>query len=77
MTRAKQTAANLGRRRSSTAPSLPSGAGAPFDREQLQHIIEGLTDGVILVEADQRIAWANEAALVLHGVRTLAELGGR
>jgi PAS domain S-box-containing protein len=75
MTRAKQTAANLGRRRSSTAPSLPSGAGAPFDREQLQHIIEGLTDGVILVEADQRIAWANEAALVLHGVRTLAELG--
>lgn len=49
----------------------------PFraDRRQLQQIIAGLNDGVVLIEPDQTIAWANERALALHGVRTLAELG--
>ncbi|WP_323122058.1 helix-turn-helix transcriptional regulator [Burkholderia alba] len=45
------------------------------DRRQLQQIITGLTEGVILVEPDQRIVWANEAALSMHGVSDVAGLG--
>ena len=45
------------------------------DRTQLQQIIAGLTDGVILVDPDQTIAWANTMALVLHGVTKVEELG--
>ncbi|GAN77324.1 helix-turn-helix transcriptional regulator [Acidisphaera rubrifaciens] len=45
------------------------------DRTQLQQIIAGLTEGVILIDPDQTIAWANAAALAMHGVDTLAELG--
>jgi PAS domain S-box-containing protein len=45
------------------------------DRSQLEQIIAGLTEGVILVEPDQIITYANEAALEMHGVRTLDELG--
>ena len=45
------------------------------DRTQLQQIIAGLTDGVILVDPDQTIAWANATALALHGVKTVQELG--
>jgi PAS domain S-box-containing protein len=41
----------------------------------LQQIIAGLTDGVILVGGDQRILWANEAALEVHGVKRLKDLG--
>ena len=45
------------------------------DRTQLQQIIAGLTEGVILVEPDQTIAWANDKALELHGVKKRSELG--
>ncbi|ANY83306.1 helix-turn-helix transcriptional regulator (plasmid) [Microvirga ossetica] len=45
------------------------------DRSQLEQIIAGLTEGVILVEPDQTITYANEAALAMHGVTTLDELG--
>lgn len=45
------------------------------DRRQLQQIIAGLTEGVILIEPDQRILWANEAALAMHGVDLLEGLG--
>ncbi len=45
------------------------------DRTQLQQIIAGLTDGVILVDPDQTIAWANKTALDLHGVGDVRELG--
>jgi PAS domain S-box-containing protein len=45
------------------------------DRSQLQQIIAGLTEGVILIEPDQRITYANEAALRMHGVERLADLG--
>jgi PAS domain S-box-containing protein len=45
------------------------------NRRQLQQIISGLSDGVILLEPDQTILWANEAALQMHGVSKLAELG--
>ena len=45
------------------------------DRSQLQQIIAGLTEGVILLEPDQTITYANEAALDMHGVTRLEELG--
>ncbi|AKV09159.1 MULTISPECIES: helix-turn-helix transcriptional regulator [Pseudomonas] len=45
------------------------------NRRQLQQIIAGLSDGVILLELDQTLLWANEAALTMHGVRRISELG--
>ena len=45
------------------------------DRRQLHQIIAGLTEGVILIEPDQRIVWANEAALAMHGGTELKALG--
>ncbi len=45
------------------------------DRSQLTTIIAGMTEGVILIEPDQRIVWANAAALAMHGVTVLADLG--
>eukprot|EP01132_Coremiostelium_polycephalum_P022091 gene22092-26215_t len=45
------------------------------NRRQLQQIISGLSDGVILAEADQTILWANEAALLMHGVDKVEDLG--
>jgi PAS domain S-box-containing protein len=45
------------------------------NRRQLQQIIAGLSDGVILLERDQSILWANEAALAMHGVSRIGELG--
>jgi PAS domain-containing protein len=45
------------------------------DRTQLQQIIAGLPEGVIIINSDETIAWANEAALTMHGVRSLTELG--
>jgi PAS domain S-box-containing protein len=46
------------------------------NRTQLRQIIAGLTDGVILIEPDGRIVWANEAALAMHGVDDVGDLGG-
>ncbi|WP_244470700.1 helix-turn-helix transcriptional regulator [Microvirga massiliensis] len=63
-------AAGLVVNRPGTAPSHE-----PPDRSQLEQIIAGLTEGVILVEPDQTITYANEAALEMHGVTTLKELG--
>ncbi|MFC6791316.1 helix-turn-helix transcriptional regulator [Methylobacterium komagatae] len=48
---------------------------AGVDRHELRQIIAGLSEGVILVEPDQTIAYANEAALAMHGAGSLAELG--
>lgn len=45
------------------------------NRRQLQQIIAGLSDGVIMLELDQTILWANEAALAMHGVSRIGELG--
>ncbi len=50
----------------------PRQAGATH----LQQIIAQLTEGVVLVEPDGTLSWADETALALHGARTLAELGG-
>jgi PAS domain S-box-containing protein len=49
--------------------------GRRANTRQLQQIIAGLGEGIILVSPDQSILWANEAALEMHGVATLAELG--
>lgn len=45
------------------------------DRTQLQQIIVGLTEGIIIINPDQTIAWANEAALAMHGLKSLSDLG--
>ena len=45
------------------------------DRTQLQQIIAGLPEGIIIINPDQTIAWSNEAALAMHGVKSLKELG--
>jgi PAS domain S-box-containing protein len=45
------------------------------NRRQLQQIIAGLSDGVIVLELDQSILWANDAALAMHGVSQISELG--
>ena len=50
------------------APTKPD----PSSRRQLQQIVAGLSEGVILVDAHQAITWANEAALAMHGVSDLA-----
>ncbi|WP_085726265.1 helix-turn-helix transcriptional regulator [Pseudomonas sp. R37(2017)] len=44
-------------------------------RRQLQQIIAGLSDGVIVLDPDQSILWANEAALTMHGVERASDLG--
>ena len=54
------------------ANSIP---GQRADRTQLQQIIVGLTEGVIIINPDQTIAWANDAALAMHGIRSVEELG--
>jgi PAS domain S-box-containing protein len=45
------------------------------DRSQLHRIIGELSDGIILLDADGSLDWANDAALAMHGVETLSELG--
>ena len=45
------------------------------DRTQLQQIIVGLTEGVVIINPDQTIAWANDAALSMHGVTSVMDLG--
>ncbi len=45
------------------------------DYRQLQQIIVDLTEGVILIGTDQHILWANDAALAMHGVRRIKDLG--
>jgi PAS domain S-box-containing protein len=54
------------------ARPLPPPAGP----SQLEQIVTGMTEGVILIEPDRRLVWANEAALAMHGVTRLEDLGG-
>src|SRR4051812_49229902 len=44
-------------------------------RLHLRQIVDGLSEGVILVEPDESISYANKAALAMHGVGSAAELG--
>ncbi len=53
----------------------PLPEGQRIERQQLQQIIAGLTEGVILIDPDQTIAWANAAALAMHGASQLSDLG--
>ncbi len=46
------------------------------DLRHLRQIIVGLDEGVILIDPDQSLLWANDAALAMHGVETIPELGG-
>lgn len=46
-----------------------------INRSVLQQLVAGLTDGLILVEADGAISWANEAALQIHRVEDTSALG--
>ena len=50
-------------------------AGRRANTRQLQQIIAGLGEGIILVSPDQNILWANEAALEMHGAQSLEDLG--
>lgn len=45
------------------------------DLRHLRQIIAGLDEGVILVDPDQSLLWANDAALRMHGVERLEQLG--
>jgi len=45
------------------------------DRHQLRQIVAGMSEGVILIESDHTIVWANAAACAMHGVAEVAELG--
>jgi len=45
------------------------------DRHQLRQIVAGMSEGVILIESDHSIAWANAAACAMHGVDDAAGLG--
>ncbi len=47
----------------------------PVDRRQLQQIVAGLSEGVLLLDPDGKIVWANDAALAAYNVQKLAELG--
>jgi PAS domain S-box-containing protein len=44
-------------------------------RRQLHRIIAEMPDGIILAEPDGRIAWANAAALLMHGCEAIDSLG--
>lgn len=52
-----------------------SNAAPHTHRQHLQRIIAGLNEGIILLEADGAIAWANASALALHGADTAQALG--
>ena len=41
----------------------------------LQTIVASLDEGLVLIAPDEAILWANDAALAMHGVETLADLG--
>ncbi len=47
-----------------------------INRAVLQQVISGLSDGLILVEPDGRIAWANQSALDMHRIDAVEDLGG-
>lgn len=45
------------------------------DRRQLRMIIAGLGEGIVLIDPQDGIVWANESALAFHNVSELSELG--
>ncbi len=45
------------------------------DVTHLQSIVAHLDEGIVLIDRERTILWANDAALAMHGVRTLSDLG--
>ncbi|TNC05288.1 helix-turn-helix transcriptional regulator [Methylobacterium terricola] len=45
------------------------------NEDRMRQVVAGLSEGVILIEPDQTISYANEAVLAMHGVAGLSELG--
>ena len=45
------------------------------DRSQLQQIVSGVSEGIIIIDPDRTIVWANDAALAMHGADQLPDLG--
>lgn len=45
------------------------------DRRQLQEIIAGLGEGILLIDPADGVVWANQQALVLHDATELSEIG--
>ena len=56
-------------------PRKATRSKVPANRSQLQQIIAGLSEGVILIETDHTITYVNDAALLMHGVTRIEELG--
>ena len=54
---------------------ISTGFHPPY-RRQIQQIAATLSEGVILIDVDQTIKWANAAALAMHGVDRPEALGG-
>ncbi len=55
---------------------MDKGSNVPkINRVVLQNLIAGLSDGLILLENDGTVAWANSAALEMHRVEAVSELG--
>jgi PAS domain S-box-containing protein len=46
------------------------------DRRQVHQIVAGLKEGVILLDLNRTILWANDAALKMHGLERREDLGG-
>ena len=46
------------------------------ERRHLLEIIDGLIEGIVLLDTNRHIAWANDTALSMHGAAELADLGG-
>jgi PAS domain S-box-containing protein len=55
---------------------VPEAKKPQAERRQLQEIIAGLSEGVILLDTDGTIVWANKAALAAYDVENIAALGG-
>ena len=68
----RKTAVNGAVSSSAAVASVPPPPAPPT---QLEQIVSGLSEGVILIEPDRRLVWANAAALAMHGARTLQDLG--
>ncbi len=58
-----------------TVKPLPRAVLPKIDREQLQQLVAWLSEGVILVDPDGVIAWANPAALEAYDLASPDELG--
>lgn len=50
-------------------------AKPPVDRHQLEQLVSGLAEGVVLLDPRGSVVWANATALSAHGVASLPQLG--